>query len=313
MAAQLDIDKLVAACQEAVSDPAAASKTSTEALLVIDDPLAAAPKTPLAAAAPAPLAAAPKTPPDEVPPWRATPSSATAAKTRPRNPATVHDPRLAKIGNKYALIGSQWQQVRTDRPRSSAAKAGVVFPAVPPAARPVAPSKAGRVAARVVAPPPAKANAPAKARPPVEAVDSCAAPAKAAAPAPAPVETPAPAEAHAPAAAPAKTAAQGVACPFKELGIPRPPPAAVRPVAALAAHVVPVSEPRVVPPQLAVPHVVPPQLAVPKKKHGPRGMSENSQWHTAWHRAKNEGPKALCEFYRAWPKPPKKQKTQRDA
>ena len=269
MAAQLDIDKLLAACQEAVSNPAAASKTSTEALLVNSGPLAAAPKTP---------------PDEEVPPWRATPSTASAAKTRPRNPTTVHDPRLAK-----------------DRPRSSAAKAGVVFPAVPPAARLVASSKAARVAARVVAPPPAQANAPAKANAPVEAVDSCAAPAKAAAPAP--VETPAlsaaPAKANAPAAAPAKTAAQGVACPFKALGIPRPPPAAVRPVAALAAHVVPVSEP---------------ELAVPKKRHGPRGMSENSQWHTAWYRAKSEGPKALCEFYRAWPKPAsKKQKTQRDA
>ena len=264
MEAQLDVDKLLAACQEAVSNPAAASKTSTEALLVNADPLAAAPKTP----------------PDEVPPWRATRSTATAAKG-PRNPATVHDPRLAK-----------------DKPRSSAAKAGTVFPAVPPAARPVAPSKAARVAARVVAPPPAKANAPAKASPPVEAVDSCAAPAKAAAPAPAPVETPAPAEAHAPAAAPAKTAAQGVACPFKALGIPRPPPAAVRPVAALAAHVAPASE--------AV-------LAAAKKRHGPRGNNENSQWHTAMHRAKQLGPKALFEFYRDWPKPLKKKKTQPDA
>lgn len=309
MAAPFDLDKLLAAAQEAVADPAAASKTSTESLLVIVDP-AAAPQTPLAAAAPAPkppLAPAPKwphdqapkTPPDDpAPPWRSTPSSATAAKTRPPNPATVPDPRRAKIGNQYKLRGSQWQQVRNDRPCSSASKAGVVFPAVPPAARPVAPSKAGRVAARVVAPPPAKANAPAKARPPVEAVDSCAAPAKAAAPAPAPVETPAPAEAHAPAAAPAKTAAQGVACPFKALGIPLPPPAVVRPVAALAAHVAPASE--------AV-------LAAAKKRHGPRGNNENSQWHTAMHRAKQEGPKALFEFYRDWPKPLKKQKTQPDA
>ena len=276
MAGELDIDKLLAACQEAVSNPVAASKTSTEALLVNANPLAAIPKTP----------------PDEptstpTPPWRATQGTTTAAKG-PRNPTTVHEPRLAK-----------------NRPRSSAAKAGTVFPAVPPAARPVAPMKAKWVAARVVAPrvvapPPAKANAPAEANAPVEAVDSCAAPAKAAAPAP--VETPAlsaaPAKANAPAAAPAKTAAQGVACPFKALGIPRPPPAAVRPVAALAAHVVPVSEP---------------ELAVPKKKHGPRAVSENSQWHTAWHKAKSQGPKALCEFYRAWPKPAsKKQKTQRD-
>ena len=269
MEAQLDVDKLLAACQEAVSNPAAASKTSTEALLVNADPLAAAPKTP----------------PDEVPPWRATPSTfpLQLAAKGPRNPATVHDPRLAK-----------------DRPRSSAAKAGTVFPAVPPAARPVAPSKAPRVAARVVAPPPAKANAPAKARPPVEAVDSCAAPAKAAAPAP--VETPAlsaaPAKANAPAAAPAKTAAQGVACPFKALGLPLPPPAVVRPVAALAAHVAPASE--------AV-------LAAAKKRHGPRGNNENSQWHTAMHFAKQQGPKALFEFFRDWPKPLKKQKTQPDA
>jgi hypothetical protein len=55
---QLDIEKLLAACQEAVSNPAAASKTSTEALLVIADPLAAAPKTP------------PDEPPGGVPPWR---------------------------------------------------------------------------------------------------------------------------------------------------------------------------------------------------------------------------------------------------
>ena len=305
--AEFDLDKLLAAAQEAVADPAAASKTSTESLLAIVDP-AAAPQTPLAAAAPAPkpplapapkwpLDEAPKTPPDEVPPWRATPSSATAAKTRPPNPASVPDPRRAKIGNQYKLKGSQWQQVRNDRPCSSASRAGVVFPAVP-AARPVAPSKAGRVAARVLAPPPAKANAPAKASPPVEAVDSCAAPAKAAAPAPAPVETPAPAEAHAPAAAPAKTAAQGVACPFAKLGIPLPPPAVVRPGAALAAHVAPASE--------AV-------LAAAKKRHGPRGNNENSQWHTAMHRAKQEGPKALYEFYQLWPKPLKKQKTQPDA
>ena len=287
MAAPFDVDKLMAAAQEAVADPSAASKTSTESLLVNADPLAAAPKTPL----------------DEVPPWRATPSTATAAKTRPRNPTTVPDPRLAhaKLGNQYKLKGSQWVQVRTDRPSSSAAKAGVVFPAVPPARRPVAPSKAGRVPPRFVAPP-AQAIAPAKANAPVEAVDSspakAVAPAKAAAPAPAPVETPAPAKAHAPAAVPAKTAAQGVACPFQALGIPRPPPAAVVPVAALVADVAPASE--------AV-------LAAAKKRHGPRGNNENSQWHTAMHRAKSEGPKALCEFYRAWPKPAsKKQKTQRD-
>ena len=312
MESPFDIDKLLAAAQEAVANPAAASKTSTESLLVIVDP-AAAPQTPLAAAAPAPkpplapapkwpLDEAPKTPPDDpAPPWRSTPSSATAAKTRDPRPATVPDPRRAKIGKQYghqvrALIGGKWQQVRNEKPCSSASKAGVVFPAVPPAARPVAPSKAGCVAARVVAPPPAKANAPAKARPPVEAVDSCAAPAKAAAPAPAPVETPAPAEAHAPAAAPAKTAAQGVACPFKALGIPLPPPAVVRP--ALDAHVAPASE--------AV-------LAAAKKRHGPRGNNENSQWHTAMHLAKQQGPKALFEFFRDWPKPLKKQKTQPDA
>ena len=276
MAAQLDIDKLMAACQDAVSNPAAASKTNTEALLVNADPRKAIPKTP------PDEAAASKTSIEAPPPWRAPRSTATAAKVS-RNPATVHDPRLAK-----------------PRPRKPAAKAGTVFPAVPPAARLVASSKAARVAARVVAPPPAQANAPAKANAPVEAVDSCAAPAKAAAPAP--VETPAlsaaPAKANAPAAAPAKTAAQGVACPFKALGIPLPPPAVVRPVAALAAHVAPASE--------AV-------LAAPKKRHGPRGSNENSQWHTAMHAAKREGPKALCEFYRAWPKPAsKKQKTQRD-
>ena len=207
MATPFDIDKLLAAAQEAVADPAAASKTSTESLLVIVDP-AAAPQTPVApvAAAPAPvpaatapapkppLAPAPKWPLDAAPepPWRATPSSATAAKTRPRTPATAQDPRVAKLGNKYKLIGSQWQQVRTDRPCSSAAKAGVVFPAVPPAVRPVAPSKAVRVAARVVAPPAKVAS--------VEAVVSVAAPEEAA-PAPAPVETPAPAQAHATAAA----------------------------------------------------------------------------------------------------------------
>ena len=299
MESPFDIDKLLAAAQEAVANPAAASKTSTESLLVIVDP-AAAPQTPLAAAAPAPkpplapapkwpLDEAPKTPPhDPVPPWRSTPSSATAAKTRPPNPATVPDPRRAKIGKQYALRGGKWQQVRNDRPCSSASKAGVVFPAVPPAARPVAPSKAGCVAARVVAPPPAKANAPAKARPPVKA----AAPAKAVAPAPAPVETPAPAQAPATAAAAAKTAA----CPFKALGIPLPPPAVVRP--ALDAHVAPASE--------AV-------LAAAKKRHGPRGNNENSQWHTAMHRAKQLGPKALFEFFRDWPKPLKKQKTQPDA
>ena len=320
MATEFDIDKLLAAAQEAVANPAAASKTSTESLLVIVDP-AAAPQTPLAAAAPAPkppLAPAPKwphdqapkTPPDDpAPPWRSTPSSATAAKTRDPRPATVPDPRRAKIGKQYAmvggkwqqvpmvraLVGGKWQQVRNGKPCSSASKAGVVFPAVPPAARPVAPSKAGRVAARVVAPPPAKANAPAKARPPVKA----AAPAKAVAPAPAPVETPAPAEAHAPAAAPAKTAAapaKTAACPFKALGIPLPPPAVVRP--ALDAHVAPASE--------AV-------LAAAKKRHGPRGNNENSQWHTAMHLAKQQGPKALFEFFRDWPKPLKKQKTQPDA
>ena len=309
MADVFDIDKLLAAAQEAVADPAAASKTSTESLLVIVDP-AAAPQTPLAPADPRPkppLAPAPKwphdqapkTPPeDPAPPWRSIPSSATAAKTRDPRTATAPDPRRAKIGKQYACRDGKWQQVNKEKPCSSVSKAGVVFPAVQPAARPVAPSKAGCVAARVVAPPPAKANAPAKARPPVEAVDSCAAPAKAAAPAPAPVETPAPAEAHAPAAAPAKTAAQGVACPFKALGIPLPPPAVVRPVAALAAHVAPASE--------AVP-------AAAKKRHGPRGNNENSQWHTAMHRAKQLGPKALFEFYRDWPKPLKKQKTQPDA
>ena len=165
MAAEFDFDKLMAAAQEAVSNPAAAAKTSTESLLV--NPAAAAPApapkpplapAPLAEAAPAPkpplapapkwpLDAAPKTPPHEVPPpWRATPSSATAAKTRPRGPATVPDPRVATIGNKYKLIGGQWQQVQSDRPISSAEKAGVVFPAVPPAVRPVAPSKSGGVA-----------------------------------------------------------------------------------------------------------------------------------------------------------------------
>ena len=265
MAAELDIDKLLAACQEAVSNPAAASKTSTEALLVNADPLAAAPKTP----------------PDEVPPWRATRSTATAAKG-PRNPTTVHDPRLAKAKGPRNPTTVHDPRLAKDRPRSSAAdRAGTVFPAVPPAARPVAPSKAARVAARVVAPPAAKAcpawHAPAKAAAPTPAVSA------------------APAKANAPAAAPAKTAAQGVACPFKALGIPRPPPAAVRPVAALAAHVAPASE--------AV-------LAAPKKRHGPRGTNENSQWHTAMHRAKLEGPAALCAFYRAWPKPLKKQKTQ---
>jgi pyruvate dehydrogenase E2 component (dihydrolipoamide acetyltransferase) len=299
--AEFDIDKLMTAAQEAVANPAAASKTSTESLLVIVDP-AAAPQTPLAAAAPAPkpplapapkwpLDEAPKTPPeDPMPPWRST-----AAKSF-RNPATAPDPRLV---------------ITSKSKPSSASKAGVVFPAVRPA-RPVAPSKAGRVAARVVAPPTAKANAPAKARPPsslepphivaagllaelgTEAAAPApapAAPAAAHAPA-APVETPAPAEAHAPAAAPAKTAAQAVACPFKAIGIPLPPPAVVRPVAALAAHVAP---------------------AAAKKRHGPRGANENSQWHTAMHHAKQQGPKALFEFFRDWPKPVKKQKTQPDA
>ena len=311
MAAEFDFDKLMAAAQEAVSNPAAAAKTSTESLLV--NPAAAAPApapkpplapAPLAEAAPAPkpplapapkwpLDAAPKTPPHEVPPpWRATPSSATAAKTRPRGPATVPDPRVATIGNKYKLIGGQWQQVQSDRPISSAEKAGVVFPAVPPAVRPVAPSKAGRVAPRVVAPPAKVASVEAVVAPPakvasVEAVVSVAAPEEAA-PAPAPVETPAPAQAPATAAAAAKTAA----CPFKALGIPLPPPAVVRPVAALDADAA--------------------QRSI-GKRHGPRGTNENSQWHTAMHRAKLEGPKALCEFYRAWPKPLKKQKTEPDA
>ena len=318
MATPFDLDKLLAAAQEAVADPAAASKTSTESLLVIVDP-AAAPQTPLAAAAPAPkppvapapkwpLGAAPKTPPDDpvpVPPWRSSRSTATAAKNDPspkcrpgakvsRNPA-VRDPRL---GPRQPATPPDPRIASTSKSKPAARKAETVFPAVPPAARPVAFSIAGRFAARDVAPPPAKANAPAKASPPVAAVDSCAAPAEAAAPAPAPVETPAPAEAHAPAAAPAKTAAQGVACPFKALGIPLPPPAVVRPVAALAAHVAPASE--------AVP-------AAAKKRHGPRGNNENSQWHTAMHKAKAQGPKALCEFYRDWPKPLKKQKTQPDA
>ena len=302
MESEFDIDKLLNACQDAVSNPAAASKTNTEALLANADPRKAIPKTP------PDEAAASKTSIEARPPWRAPRSTATAAKVS-RNPA-VRDPRLgprqpATAPNPRLAIASK------SKPLSSAAKATTVFPAVPPAARPVAPSKAGRVAAGVVAPPPAKANAPAKARPPepphivvagllaeLEAVDSCGAPAKAAAPAPAPVETPAPAEAHAPAAAPAKTAAQGVACPFKALGIPLPPPAVVRPVAALAAHVAPASE--------AV-------LAAAKKRHGPRGNNENSQWHTAMHFAKQQGPKALFEFFRDWPKPLKKQKTQPDA
>ena len=335
--AEFDIDKLMMAAQEAVANPAAASKTSTESLLVIVDP-AAAPQTPLAAAAPAPkpplapapkwpLDEAPKTPPeDPMPPWRSTAAKSFRVpdpRLGPRQPATAPDPRLV---------------ITSKSKPSSASKAGVVFPAVRPA-RPVAPSKAGRVAARVVPPPTAKANAPAKARPPsslepphivaagllaeleaaraaapapapvetpapAEAHAPAAAPAKAAAPAPAPaapaaahapaapVETPAPAEAHAPAAAPAKTAAQAVACPFKALGIPLPPPAVVRPVAALAAHVAP---------------------AAAKKRHGPRGANENSQWHTAMHHAKQQGPKALFEFFRDWPKPVKKQKTQPDA
>ena len=109
--AELDVDKLLAACQEAVSNPAAASKTSTEALLVN------------------PLAAIPKTPPDEAPPpWRAPRSTATAAKVSrkpaivrdprlgPRQPSTVPDPRLAIASKSKPLSsGSREKLDRRDR------------------------------------------------------------------------------------------------------------------------------------------------------------------------------------------------------
>ena len=59
-------------------------------------------------------------------------------------------------------------------------------------------------------------------------------------------------------------------CPFKAMGVVRPPPAKV------------------------------PQGP---KRHGPRGTNENSSWHTAMHRAKRAGPEALALFYSVWPKP----------
>ena len=286
METPFDLDKLMAAAAEAVADPAAASRTSNESLLKDVVP-AAAPQTPVApvAAAPAPvpaaaapaakppLAPAPKWPNDAVPepPWRAVPT--TAAKTRPPQPKPASDPRVKMLGNNYKFIRGQWQNVASDRPMSSAEKAGVVFPAV----RPVAPSKAVRVAPRVVAPPAKVAS--------VEAVVSVAAPEEAA-PAPATVETPAPAQAPATAAAAAKTAA----CPFKALGIPLPPPA-------------------VVPTSSAALDADAAQRSIGKRR-GPRGTNENSQWHTMMHRAKLQGPAALCAFYAAWPKPQKKQKTQ---
>ena len=295
METPFDLDKFLAAAAEAVADPAAASRTSNESLFKDVVP-AAAPQTPVApvAAAPAPVPAAaapaakpplppaPKWPNDAVPepPWRAVPT--TAAKTRPPQPKPASDPRVKMLGNSYKCIRGQWQNVASDRPMSSAEKAGVVFPAVRPVAPPA--KVASRVAPRVV--PPRVAAPPAKVAS-VEAVVSVAAPEEVA-PAPATVETPAPAQAPATAAAAAKTAA----CPFQAYGIPLPPPA-------------------VVPTSSAALDADAAQRSIEKRpRRGPRGTNENSQWHTMMHRAKLQGPAALCAFYAAWPKPQKKQKTQ---
>ena len=75
------------------------------------------------------------------------------------------------------------------------------------------------------------------------------------------------------------------ACPYKAIGVPPPPPAkfhhGVRP-----------------PPPAK-------DEAVAKAPHGPRGLGENSAYHTAWHRAKKRGPEALALFHSVWPRPPK--------
>ena len=245
---ELDVEKLLRACQEAVADPSAAAKTSTAALLVVPMSNAAPVTPPGTADDPAPKGSGPTDPRVKPTDPRKPKALCTTAKFPPKpklrppaDPRPPPQPPTADVlaaGRAAAVQDAPWRAAR-------------VAPPPPPAAAPAA----------AAAPPP----------PPLAAARPAAAPAVPARPAAAPMAPPAP-------------AAAAAACQFKAMGIPLPPPA-VRPKAPEAA----------------------PKVAKP---HGPRGMNENSQWHTAWHHAKKAGPKALYEFYQAWPKPCKKAKTQ---
>ena len=46
-----------------------------------------------------------------------------------------------------------------------------------------------------------------------------------------------------------------------------------------------------------------PAKAAAQKRRGPRGGGTSAAWHTAWYRAKAEGPVALAMFVRVFPKP----------
>ena len=109
------------------------------------------------------------------------------------------------------------------------------------------------------------------------------------------------------------------------VGPPRPP------VDAPPVHVIAAAAPRVVPPKVAsvnplrqpvqpVPQVIAPRAAkfweppLPKWKEQPprekrqRGSGENSSWHTAWHKAKREGPDAEAVFLHFFERPKAKPK-----
>jgi hypothetical protein len=56
------------------------------------------------------------------------------------------------------------------------------------------------------------------------------------------------------------------------------------------------------PPPVLLQHVPAADVAQFPKNGRKRRGGVNSQWHTAWHRAKAEGPQALALFNRVWPK-----------
>ena len=93
---------------------------------------------------------------------------------------------------------------------------------------------------------------------------------------------------------------------------PTPPPPAV-----LANMQVP-QPPRAVPPpppravdRMHMPPPPPPAVVIgkappvpgPRPRRSPRSLGENSQWHTCWHIAKQQGAAALRQFYIDWPRP----------
>ena len=94
-----------------------------------------------------------------------------------------------------------------------------------------------------------------------------------------------------------------------KLGIPLPPKpkAPIGMSAAPAADATPAAPAAAAPAAPAAAAPAAPAAAAPaaaaKPPHGPRGQSENSHWHTAWFRAKAEGPAAVALFLRVFPKP----------